>query len=171
VCVSISLLIITLLYHTLLSTVPALLPMYAVQNHKFISKSDIEAVISSKYLIELLFSPAIGIYSDSIGRRNMLQGGLNLVVLSTIVFGMAGLFSDSRYFFAISMSARLFQGLSMAALNCMTRSLIFQLSKSQAQAVMFLGFYLAMTVIANTCGPHLATYCLSKVGYTEVFCY
>jgi MFS family permease len=79
----------------------------------------------SMYLSELLITPAIGIYSDSIGRRNMLQGGLNLIVLSTIVFGLAGIFTDSRYFFAISMSARLFQGLALSVLNCMTRSLIF----------------------------------------------
>jgi MFS family permease len=72
----------------------------------------------------LVTAPLIGIFVNSIGRKNCICGGIMVMILSTVSFGFATYFTNVYAFYSVSMIARFLQGVGTSSSTIPVPSII-----------------------------------------------
>ena len=94
--------------------VVTLLPLYVKANHNVFSYLEIGILLSVYQIGFLCAAPFVGDNLSRVGRRRMILSGVTLMSAAITLFSIAAYFKNDYQFFAISLTARLMQGMADA---------------------------------------------------------
>ena len=102
----------------------SLLPFFCAEHYPALNGFDIGVLLSIYQITFLITCPIIGEKLSSIGRKNCILWGAFILVLSTLLFGLAALFTDLGTYYVMSMIGRGFQGIGDAMICIAIPSII-----------------------------------------------
>jgi len=101
-----ALLICNFASQSLYYNVCALLPEFVDDNFPSLNNFDVGLLMAFYPIAFLITAPLIGDRLDGLGRKNSLLGGILVMTVATLIFGVAGYFDSVTAFFAISFLGR-----------------------------------------------------------------
>ena len=152
---------------TLILNVAALLPTFVETHYPEVTSLSVGLLMACYPMAFLVTAPFIGSYMDKIGRKNCVIGGMLIISLATLTFGLASLANNAGIFFLVSALARFLQGVADASISVAIPGIITLVYPEKSEK--YLGYF-NMAIGVGTCaGPVLGSLIYRFLGYGMTF--
>jgi len=104
--------------------VSTLVPGFASDNHSYFNSFWIGIMFCAYQITAVISAPLVAAHANRLGRRKAVIYSIIMMVLSTMVFGLAGFIADDWGWYFLSVTARVFQGLGDSLILVVAPSVI-----------------------------------------------
>ena len=140
------------------------MPTFIEEKHPSFNSLDVGILFSSYQIAALVTGPLAGNYIGKIGRKNCLVFAVFDMTIATVMFGVAGFVEGDTAFYALSMVARLLQGVG-ASIFLVTSPSIIAIEYPEMQAK-YQGILEMCVGLGLMLGPLLATIVVRFLDYS-----